>query len=78
MKIVKKEFQLLPPAPDVCQQCAVDHPPDQPHNQQSLFYQIKFYNEHKRAPTWKDAIAHCSSEVKTAWAIELAKFGITV
>lgn len=31
-------FSLLPPRPDVCQECAVDHAADQPHNAQSLFY----------------------------------------
>lgn len=28
-------FALLPPAPDVCQECAVEHDPADPHDKQS-------------------------------------------
>ena len=45
--------------------CAVDHPPEAPHNQQSLYWQYWFYNKHGRFPTWADAIEHCSDDVKT-------------
>lgn len=71
-------FSLLPPASDVCQQCAVKHEPWQAHNQQSMFWQYWFYNENGRWPTWADAIAHCGPEVKARWIEELAKHGITV
>ena len=69
-------FGMLPPAPDVCQECAVDHPPGWPHNQQSLFYQYKFYNDYGRWPTWLDAMAHCTEEMKALWRIELLKRGV--
>lgn len=69
---------LLPPAPDVCQTCAVDHRPDMPHNQQSLYYQYRFYAEHGRWPTWTDAMAHCDDQMKAAWTKALAQRGITV
>ena len=58
---------MLPPAGDVCQECAVDHPHDQPHNQQSLHYQYHFYGTHGRFPTWTDAMAHCTPEVQAQW-----------
>lgn len=55
---------LLPCKKGVCQECAVDHPSDQPHNAESLYYQYKFYAQHKRWPTWEDAMAHCTDEIK--------------
>lgn len=64
---------LLPPAPDVCQECAVDHAHDQPHNAQSLYYQQRFYATHGRYPTWSDALAHCTPEVQALCRRELAK-----
>jgi hypothetical protein len=55
---------LLPCKKNVCQECAVDHPKDHPHNADSLYYQYKFLDQHGRWPTWEDAIAHCNEEVK--------------
>lgn len=72
-KIIKKEFHLLSPAADKCQICAVDHELDQPHDQQSLFYQTQFHMKHKRFPCWSDAIAHCSPETQKLWKQELVK-----
>lgn len=71
-------MKLLPPKPDVCQMCAVKHEPDQPHNQQSLYYQYAFYADNGRWPTWKDAMAHCSDEVKQKWIAGLKTHGVTV
>ncbi|MDW7673206.1 MAG: hypothetical protein SCK28_01595 [Bacillota bacterium] len=69
-------FSLLPAAPGTCLECAEKHEPDMPHNQQSLFYQYKFYNEHGRWPTWEDAIAHCDGQVKKAWLDALRELGV--
>lgn len=70
-------FSLLPPDdPDVCQECAVNHPPEHPHNQQSLHWQYWFYNEHGRWPTWEDAMAHCTEEMRAFWRDELLKRGV--
>jgi hypothetical protein len=63
----KNAFTVLPCAPDVCQECAVDHAHDQPHDKQSLYYQMRFHGIHGRWPTWTDAMAHCTPEVKVAW-----------
>lgn len=62
-----KEGTLFPCAPDVCQECAVKHDPEMPHDQTSLYYQYKFYSQHGRWPTWDDALAHCSPELQQAW-----------
>jgi hypothetical protein len=71
-------FKLLPAKKGTCEQCAVNHEPEQPHNQQSMAYQYWFYNKHGRWPTWRDAMAHCSDEIKALWIKELATHGVTV
>lgn len=73
-----KSFTLLPPSPDVCQECAVKHDPQEPHDQTSLFYQAKFFMEHHRYPTWADAMSHSPDEVKAVWIKELKQMGIFV
>lgn len=70
--------QLLPPKPGTCAECAVAHAPEQPHNQESMFYQNNFYGKHGRWPTWKDALEHCSPEVKARWTLELKAHGVEV
>lgn len=60
-------FTLLPARPGVCPQCAVDHEPGQPHSRDSLFYQYRFYSQRGRWPTWKDAVAHCSDDIREKW-----------
>jgi len=69
--MASKGFKLLPPKPGVCQECAVDHKPGEPHNPGSMYYQYKFHGEHGRWPTWKDAIAHCEPELREALKEEL-------
>jgi hypothetical protein len=71
-------FMLMPCKKDVCQECAVDHKTTEPHNQQSLFWQYRFYGEHGRWPTWHDAMAHCSQETKDIWIRELQKRGVNL
>jgi hypothetical protein len=66
------------PPPGTCPACATKHDPEQPHNQQSLTYQYKFYDENGRWPTWADAMSHCSPEIKGFWRLELEKRGIDV
>jgi len=73
-----KEGTLLPCAPNVCQECAVDHEPEMPHNQQNLYYLYKFYQRNGRWPTWEDALAHCPTEVQDAWKQALRKREIMI
>lgn len=77
-KEVKMKFQIMPPKPGTCPECAVKHPPEYPHDAHSLFYQYKFYGEHGRWPTWVDAMAHCSDEIKDATMDVLKKKGMKV
>ena len=69
---------LLPAAPGTCQECATSHDPNQPHNQQSMFYQYHFLSKNGRWPTWDDAMTHCDDAMKKAWTDELLKRGVKV
>lgn len=71
-------MMMLPAKDGTCEECASVHEPEQAHNAQSLFYQYFFYNKHRRWPNWKDAIAHCSEDVKAIWIKELGKLGVDV
>lgn len=76
-----KEFSLddvviLPPVKGVCQKCAVDHDPTTPHDKDSLYYQMRFQQKHKRFPTWADAMRHCNEKVKEAWKEALLQHGV--
>lgn len=74
-----KPFRILGKTPPgTCPECATRHTPEQPHNQRSLAYQYNFYDLHGRWPTWEDAMAHCTLEVKQLWANALAGLGIVV
>lgn len=68
MTIIEKDLLeeciLLPPSKGTCPYCGIDHNPLSPHNQESMYYQYRFKNEHGRWPTWADACAHCPEEYK--------------
>lgn len=69
---------LLLPRPGLCPQCASDHKADEPHNADSLYYQMAFHRRHGRFPTWTDAVGHCTPEVREAWLAELRDMGVEV
>lgn len=77
-EVHQAKFMMLPPAPDVCQECAVKHDPMMPHNRDSLYYQYAFYEKHGRWPTWADAMQHCPEEIKQYWIEALTEKGIDV
>jgi hypothetical protein len=56
-------WTILPPPADKCQVCAVKYGADEPHNAQSLYYQMTFAGMIGRPPTWADAMAHCEAPV---------------
>lgn len=74
----KAKFIMMPPRPGTCPKCAVKHDPEMPHNRDSLFYQYAFYAENGRWPTWEDAMAHCSQEMKDIWIQALSEKGVKV
>lgn len=69
-------MQVMPPDdPLACPTCGRRHDPGQPHDATRLHYQYRFYAEHGRWPTWKDAIAHCDAPTRQAWEEELRRLG---
>jgi hypothetical protein len=64
-------MMLMPAAPGTCEWCATAHEPHLPHNQQSLYYQMKFQAIKGRPPTWTDAMAHCEQAMRDDWKREL-------
>jgi hypothetical protein len=71
-------FNLLPAKDGTCETCATQHDPVQPHNAQSLFYQYRFYGDNGRWPNWKDAMQHCSDDIKDQWLTHLSNMGVDV
>ena len=70
-------LRLLPCKEGVCQECATEHEECEPHNL-CLYYSYHFYGQHGRFPTWVDAMAHCSDDVKAATIEVLKEHGIAV
>jgi hypothetical protein len=66
-------WTVLVPLAGRCQICAAKHKPEEPHNAQSLYYQMTFNGMVGRAPTWADALAHCAAPVREAWTAELKR-----
>ncbi|AHE52593.1 hypothetical protein NX02_22130 [Sphingomonas sanxanigenens DSM 19645 = NX02] len=69
---------MMPAREGACETCATAHEPHLPHNAQSIFYSIRFQAEHGRAPTWIDAMAHCSDEMRALWTKALTDRGVDV
>ena len=64
--------------PGTCPMCAVKHDPQMPHNKDSMTYQYKFYDLNGRWPTWVDAMAHCTPEIRELWLEALKQRGVKV
>lgn len=61
-----------------CAECAVVHPPENPHNLQSMHYQMHFREKHGRWPSWHDAMRHCTPEMRERWLKALQEHGVKV
>ena len=66
-------MMLLPPAPDVCQICGVEHKPLEAHNAHSLYYAVRFKMAHGRDATWADAVAHLPDDMQLLWKAAISK-----
>ncbi len=66
---------MLPAAEGKCPDCATDHDPQLPHNQQSLFWNYRFLGLYGRWPTWADALAHCDDETAKMWIGAMPEHG---
>ncbi len=69
-------LKLLPPKSNLCQECAARHKLNEPHNKDSLYYQMHFRIGHGRFPNWEDAMAHCDERTKQLWRKELVKLEV--
>ncbi len=65
---------IQPPQPGCCQVCGAKHEATEPHNRKSPYYQMQFHQEKGRWPTWEDAMAHCSKDVKKQYRYWLRFF----
>jgi hypothetical protein len=73
MRKRKSNLILFPLSSDVCQECGWPHESIYPHFLASNYYQMKFYDENDRAPTWEDALAHCPESMKEGWRASMAR-----
>lgn len=73
--VIGDRWMLMPAPEGTCPYCAVKHKPHEPHNAQSMFYQVAFTGVVGRAPTWADAMEHCGETMKAAWKKELSARG---
>ena len=69
---------IVLPAETGCPDCGVDHQGHVPHNATSVQYQYRFYAEHHRWPSWRDAMAHCDDETRELWTQALVAKGIDI
>lgn len=69
---------IMPPRAGVCPVCAVNHDPAMPHNRDSLYYQMRFFQANKRFPTWADAMSHCDEHTRAVWIGLLSEHGVKV
>lgn len=70
------EVRLMAPGPGRCPDCAGVHEPGEPHDIGSLYYQMKFRQQHGCGPTRWDAAAHCEPAVQAAWAEQTTGEGV--
>lgn len=66
------------PRAGTCPVCAIEHPEEYPHNPCSLYYRMKFRQEHGRFPTWDDAMAHCPEPVCQKFIAYMRSRGILI
>ena len=73
-----EEIRVTAPRPGACAVCESLHDAQDPHDRDSLYYQNQFYKQHKRFPTWSDAMAHCSEITKAVFRQRLERRGISI
>jgi hypothetical protein len=61
-----------------CRECNTLHAADHPHDRDSWYYQYRFACLYGGTPTWRDAMAHCSDDVKAEALLSLSERGICI
>jgi hypothetical protein len=59
-----------------CPDCGKHHDPSQPHDASTMRFQRQFHQRFDRLPTWEDAFAHCSADVRQLTRAQLMENGI--
>ena len=77
-KIDIRDAVIMPPVRGSCPICACFHKKGEPHSRESLYYQMKFWQENGRFPTWNDATAHCTPKMRIAFKEEMRRHGIEI
>ena len=75
-EIGKDEVRVLPPGMEKCPYCADRHTEKEPHNRNSVYYQMRFFRKHGHMPTWIDALEHCSEMTRAYWTGEMIRKGV--
>lgn len=69
--------------PGFCPECGIAHPEAIPHDPTTMTYILGFRRKcidvgaEPRWPTWRDAMRHCTDEVRQGWIVALAAKGVT-
>lgn len=69
-------WQLLDPGEGCCPVCGDEHPPEYPHNPGHIYWQMLRAVHHEPSPTWNEAMAHVSEEMRESWVGFLDGAGI--
>jgi hypothetical protein len=69
-------LKLAPVQEGHCPQCDTVHDTWDAHDQTSSYYQLWFFDAYGRLPTWTDAMAHCSEEIRRFWTALLQGQGL--
>lgn len=70
------QFMMMPAPKGTCEECGRNHDPEMPHDAISLRYQYHHYGRTGRWPDWRDAMAHCSEQLREQWGHALTEAGI--
>ena len=72
----KNEVRILPLSRWKCPICADRHTEKEPHNRNSLYFQMRFFQDHRCSPTWGDCLSGLSPLMKAYWRMEMKKKGV--
>jgi hypothetical protein len=61
-------WKILKPGEEMCQTCGVRHEENEPHDANSLYWNLHNELRNLPEPTWSDAIAHCDQDTQKHWA----------
>lgn len=66
---------LMPPDPRLCQVCAREHTPEEPHDPTTMYAEMRARMRGEPVPSWRSAMEHCAPDVQARWTAELSRRG---